>query len=50
MTPRPHIAEVPMPVQDQRMAEARALFYRAIPLVKITEEPIDTDQRDLGFI
>lgn len=40
MTPRPHITAVPMPVQAQRMAEARARFYRATPLRVIEEEPL----------
>jgi len=36
---RPHITTEAMPVQAQRMAEARARFFRATPLYDITEEP-----------
>ena len=37
---RPRIAEEPLPVTAQRMAEARARFFRATPLREITEELI----------
>ena len=43
MTSRPRITTEPMPVQAQRMAEARAKLYRATPLYDITEEPIDAN-------
>lgn len=48
MTPRPHITTVPMPVQAQRMAEARARFFRATPLYEITEEPLVVLRQEAG--
>lgn len=38
---RPHITTEAMPVQAQKMAEARAKLYRATPLYDITEEPYE---------
>ena len=38
---RPRISQEPMPIAAQRMAEARAKLYRAVPLpCEIVEEPV----------
>jgi len=46
---RPRITTEPMPVQAQRMAEARARFYRATPLHDIREEPYEPCAADIAF-
>lgn len=50
MTPRPHITAVPMPVQAQQIAEARARFYRATPLTERLQAPdVGTALKDTIF-
>ena len=46
---RPRITTEPMPVQAQRMAEARAKLFRATPLHDIREEPYEPCAADIAF-